>query len=477
MIDFKSLKLRVDVTYSFVGIKKQDDIVCFHLPKGFDEKISELETFSAKRDLFFLFYKTLTSFKDICIEKGYLEEDSELSTQDRDGVIKSAKGSAIANDANDSENIFYSKLDIIGSLLNAYDEPKILALAYRLGRSDKIDISQIYRYLHQAVYLNNNAAYVDQMLLSRQVVQFESTDIVTMYCYIFCEIKQQLKEIINVETMALAERFRQHYIGSQYSLFQEQNYEQVLDILRDALEIIDNNTVIKDVDYWLYYESIEIFLYGDWNQAQNGEIWGIKNFYSVWESMCLTYLAQTVDPALLVYLDDCYVSSQALRRVESTTKVINLSHVFQVNGSQLIPDAIVLTSITSQFQDEKTYRISANTTWNDYSYKTIITGIGHPGSKVAYINQSYEHTLEKLKEFYVIDQRGGIIIDAPLPPNFYSFWEMPDQLDPECFYKMKYFNHLFYLALERGIIDWNSLFEKILQPLGIVLSYAIAIQE
>jgi len=476
MINFHSLSLGVNETYSFVGIKKQDDILSFCLPKGFKEHLSALNTFATKRDLFFLFYKILNNFKKICIEKGYLEETSEFSTQDRDGVINSACGSEIQNDEDSSENIFYSKLDIIGRLLNAYDEQKILALAYRLGKSDKFDVSQIHRYLHQAVYLHNHAAYVDEMVLPRQVVQFESTDIVTMYCYLFCEIKQQLGEGVGAKITALAERFKEHYLGAKNSLFHEQCYEQVLEILKDALETIDHNTPIKDADYWQYYEAIELFLYGDWQQAENGEIWGIKNFHSVWESMCLTHLVQVTNPSLLLYFDDRYLDSRTLERAKSSAKVINLPKDLQINGSQLKPDAIVLRSVDSQIQAKKAYAVSSDTTYNDYFvYYTVFTGIDVKDEKlrIGYIGQSSDHrvhTVTKLQEFYQKDKCGRLIIDDRLPDNFYSFWEIPDLIDSNSLHQMYYFNHLFYLALEKYITVWNDFSEKILQPLNVVFN-------
>jgi len=154
-------------------------------------------------------------------------------------------------------------LNIIGDLLDAYDEPKILSLAYRLGKSDRFDVSQIHKYLHQAIYLPNNAAYVDQMLLPRKVVKFESTDIVAMYCYLFCEVKQQLKEDIKSEIESLAERFKEKYLRHGDSIFDEESYKQVLDILKDTLESIDHHTPIKDADYWQYYEAIEL----SWQRA------------------------------------------------------------------------------------------------------------------------------------------------------------------------------------------------------------------
>ncbi len=136
MINFNLLKLRVYDGYSFVGIQKQDDKLYFYLPQGFDGGLSELNTFLAKRDLFFLLYKILGTFKKICIEKGYIDDSGKFGTQDRDGVINSHHGSEIQDDEDNSENIFYSKLDIITHFLNAYEEPKILALAYRLGKSN-----------------------------------------------------------------------------------------------------------------------------------------------------------------------------------------------------------------------------------------------------------------------------------------------------------------------------------------------------
>jgi len=124
MINFNSLKLIVPDNYSFVGIQKQDDELYFYLPKGFDARLSELDTFVGKRDLFFLLYKILGTFKEICIEKGYIDDIGELGTQDRDGVINSHRGSEIEDEEDDSENIFYSKLDIITHFLKAYEEPK-----------------------------------------------------------------------------------------------------------------------------------------------------------------------------------------------------------------------------------------------------------------------------------------------------------------------------------------------------------------
>lgn len=478
MINFNSLQFFHSSKYSFVGIEKKEEVFRFYLPKGFSENIDQFSGFRKKCDLFFLFYRIFDKFKKICADKGYLDKVDEFGKKDRDGVIKSSKGSEIEDDGDDSENIFYSKLDIIGSLLDVYDEPKIISLAYRLGRSNKFDVSQIHKYLHQAVYLPSNAAYVDQMLLPKKVLQFESTDIVSMYCYLFCEVKQQLKEGVSTEITSLSERFREKYLRSGDSLFDEQSYEQVLDILKDALETIDHNTPIKDADYWQYYEAIELFLYGDLSKEEDGEIWGVSNFHSVWESMCLTYIAQNLDLSFLLQLDFQYVSSSLLERFNSYSKCIDLSNVLRINTVKLSPDAIIYAEFLPKIIEQKTYSISA-TNWNDNGYYTAIDGIDIPVfrtrqvmPRLTYTDQeplfliTNHHPISELKEIYTNIDNKTVLIDSPLPKNFYSFWEISRDIDIDFLHKMYYFNHLFFLALEKDIRDSDGFFDEIILPLG-----------
>ncbi|MDJ0729177.1 MAG: hypothetical protein QNJ33_04215 [Crocosphaera sp.] len=147
MINFNQLKLTVDNKYSFVGIEKKDNQLYFYLPKGFEDKLEEIENFDEKRKLFFLFYRIFYKFKTICLEKGYLDENSKLTKSDRDGIINNKSGSdIIENEA--EENIFYSKLTSIDTILAKYNEPKILSLVYRTSKSEILDYSQSYKFLH-----------------------------------------------------------------------------------------------------------------------------------------------------------------------------------------------------------------------------------------------------------------------------------------------------------------------------------------
>jgi hypothetical protein len=286
-----------------------------------------------------------------------------------------------------------------------------------------------------------------------------------MYCYIFSEIKQQLKETITPEIVALAEEFRQKYLHNYDSIFIENTYRKVLNTLKESLEVIDKNTSIKDNDYWKYYESIEIFLYGDWTDEGDGKIWGISNFHSVWESMCLTHLAKKYGSKSLVSIDSRYIKSKIFHDLKISLKTLEENKkIFRFNDRQLVPDAVLSISIEQLLEDENidsNYKISY-TSWDDYGYNTLL----NKNISIGYIGQEKGvHTLEKLKP----QLNEGRIVDKPLSGDFYSFWEIDENtvIDSGYLHKMYYFNHLFYLALSKGILDWNGFLNRILRPLEI----------
>ena len=468
MFRFNELVCKTYDCYSFVGIKKEGNKLIFCLPKGFEE--NEFQSFVLKKDLYFLLYKVLRQFKYLCLEKEYLKSLSSLLTRDRDGILQGEAGAQSTSNLDESI-IFYSKLDGIGSLLDAYDELKILALAYRLGHSDRVDVSQIHKYLHKGIFLQNGTIYVDSMTLPRQESQFESTDIVAMYCYLVQEVKLQLEDEINPEVRALAENFQQRYLGIEDSLFVEQSYQLVVDSLKDALEIIDQRTAIKDSDYCDFYDAIEQFLYGNWQKADDGEIWGISNFHTVWESACLTYIVENVPAEHVAFLDRQFISQDILARLDSTMKLVNLSNIFTLKRVNIKPDIVISPSMEIEEKYDSQYSIWSDN-WDDYGYKTSFkSSFFKDGyTKIAYIDQpSQSHTMKKLEDIYK-EECGILCINFRLPKEYYSYWSyatfkksVPEKSFSIQLRTMKHFNHVFYVAIESGYVTFDA-FEKQLLP-------------
>ncbi|HCA97612.1 MAG TPA: hypothetical protein DEP38_24295 [Cyanobacteria bacterium UBA9226] len=70
---------------------------------------------------------------------------------------------------------------------------------------------------HKGIFLENGSVYIDSMNLAQQEIHIDASDIVCMYCYICLELKNQLRENVRDEIKVLAERFRQKYIGYEYT--------------------------------------------------------------------------------------------------------------------------------------------------------------------------------------------------------------------------------------------------------------------
>lgn len=472
MINFEKLQVRINEKYSFVGIENKNSQLIFHIPKGFSQDDSSIDTFDFKRDLFFKLYRVLDIFKQILLEKGHSFQ--EIKARDRDGVIQEGEGAEI--DDNDKQEINFSKLDTLEKILDAYDELKILALVSRLGKTEKLDYSKLHHFLHKGIFLENGAVYVDSMVLPRKEVRFEVTDILNMYCYILVEIKHQLEQEVSSEVRALAEQFRQKYIGSESSLFNELTYEQVMNDLKDALEVIDNYTPIKDPDYWYFYDAIEAFLFGDLNYSKKGLIWGISNFHSVWESMCLNYLCNTHISNLILYVDNKFIKYKNYLKKEDN--ILNLEDVFLMQVRQenrrLYPDAVIISLNHSNFnlqlieKDLKSHIITKNAAWNDdYAYYTRFScqKLKNNWLKIAYKNQPKDsHTFDVFPKRLKTSENSISIAITRLAEQFSSYWPLNYPLLIEEMQMMRSFNHIFWVALAKGVtseIDFKKFIEQL----------------
>ncbi|NEQ73052.1 MAG: hypothetical protein F6K23_08165 [Okeania sp. SIO2C9] len=467
MINFAELKPRVNTKYSFVGIEKKRGKLIFHLPKGFTQDDPNINKFDFKCELFFKLYKVLKIVQNIYQEKGYLQKNIKIN--DRDGVLKQEAGKEVIINDN-QESIFYSKLDALDNILDVYDELKILALVSRLSKSETIDYSKIHRYLHKSTFLNNGAIFIDSIDIPRQQISYEASDIVAMYCYIFTEIKQKLGENVNPEIAALSARFRQKYIGYEYSLFSEDHYSLIINTLRDALETIDNYTALKDIDYWDFYDAVEKFLFGELDDVENGKIWGFNNFHSVWEGMCLTYLLRYTNPCFVCYLNSRYIASEIIAHLNYKNRIIDLSKIFHVNGKDIFPDAVIISFNTKNNRSNSTlpnlipstnsYKIEKIKNWNDLQYYTTFKCNKYQ-LKIALIHQNPElenHTFNELAKFCKLE--GDTLIVNSLPNQFYSYWEILDDFSLEQLQMMKNLNHIFYLALKFGILSADRFFQR-----------------
>lgn len=298
MIDFSELKLvkNKDAQDNFVGIRKSKSGKSFEfcLPNGF-ENFPESD-FDKVRNLFFYMYRTFKKFERDNLETERFKVNQPQYQQEQDQTTISSSGVSLQPQEGEV-CVLYSKIKMIETILEAYDDLAIHSIQRKVSSNEKIDYSQIHKYLNKAIYLDDDVIYIDSMDLPRPILRYESTDIVNLYCYILDELVQQLQEDVpdkvkkrSQDIHFLSQQFQYDYLTNNQSIFDKETYEETINILKESLYNIDKNTYYKDAEYWGLYEAIEIFLYGEINPNQNdGEYWGMKGFSLVWEDMCNTY--------------------------------------------------------------------------------------------------------------------------------------------------------------------------------------------
>jgi hypothetical protein len=313
MFNFKTLKLtkRCDSesTNSFVGIRRNENgEVEFRLPHGFDDFPTDnldptKNDFDATKELFFKMYRTFQKF-----EFTHRDDKKDILDKDprsRDQVQKEKDGYRFKN-KEENDVVLYSKIALIENLLDVYRDLALDQMERRIGADEKVDYSKIDRYLDRAIYLADNVIYIEEMDLPRQILRYESTTLIDLFCFIVSELQNELEEDIEPRVQELAHRFGEQHLSHEESLFNEETFETTIRTLKGALDDIDKRTAYKDEDYWRLYEAIEMFLYGELDMEKPDELgtfWGISNFSSVWEDMCATHDFADFGSALIIYAD------------------------------------------------------------------------------------------------------------------------------------------------------------------------------
>ncbi len=274
--------------YSFVGIQRSRDNkeqLEFWLPLGFKE--FNHEDFDEVKSFFFKMYKTFRVY----LKKKESQLKIEAITSDRDGIIEKEGGFSFTKE-NKAESLFYGKLNSLEKIMEGYDELRISALEKKSKKSNEIDYSKLHRYLHQAIYLEDDVVYLDEMNIAKSVIVKSSPPILQLFCFLYTEIKIELQEqdLIPLRAYELAEQFKEVFLYPESKLFDEDSFLETIEILKEVLEKVEVETVYKDEDYWHFFEAIEEFLFGERQEDNDGIYWGFSGFYDIWEDMCQSYI-------------------------------------------------------------------------------------------------------------------------------------------------------------------------------------------
>lgn len=357
MFNFEELDIQKntnDIKNSFVGIRKssETDRMTFYLPKGFDD--FEVSYDSIKK-MFFSMYKTFKKFEIDNFHNFDKMLDKEGKNRDNTNS-RHSKGYSFSDDETVNEILLYSKIDIIDDFFKIHKELDIDSIVQRFGSTDNIDYSNIEFLLNEGVFLENDAIFISDNTSEKNVIESSISELAEIYCYIYKELSIELDNCVSPMISEVANNFSYKYLTSLQSLFNKDNYDLTILILKDCLDVIDKRTAYKDYLYYNIYEVIEQFLYGQLSvDDDNGSFWGINNFSYIWEDMCNSYML-TSSSRKILYCDSSLESEyfysthdNLIRRnsgghlVYTDKEFINNFHI-EMNGHKrwIRPDIILI---------------------------------------------------------------------------------------------------------------------------------------
>lgn len=194
-------------------------------------------------------------------------------------------------DSNDESVILYSKISLIDDIFSLYEDLSLDVMDVSSTKSDDVDYSKLEFYIDKSVYLDNDVIYVDEMMRDKNIISYSKNDLITMFSFIYCELKSEMEEEVDDLISDLAKDFARKYLTLDQRLFDEFGFKSTIIALKDILHKIDKEEPYKDQKYWEIFIVIEKFLYGSLNLecSEDGVFWGINNFWQIWEDMCNTY--------------------------------------------------------------------------------------------------------------------------------------------------------------------------------------------
>lgn len=219
----------------------------------------------------------------------------------RDGMEVREKGRT-----RDGDGVaFYDALGL-DELFDTADPRSLLSLFERNCRTAEDPYRRFERHLYRAVFDRNGAAHLDCVRGVRKTGQFGKADIVGLYCFLALDFYRELLKVDPVcawggflgEGLALAEAFRHRYLSAEDSLYRgdARSRQRSLSHLRHLLQCIDRCASPRDAHYHQLHGALESYLNaGSQMDGNCGLVWGVNEFWAVWESICLCHALSEKD--------------------------------------------------------------------------------------------------------------------------------------------------------------------------------------
>ncbi|TFW09462.1 hypothetical protein E4K72_05980 [Oxalobacteraceae bacterium OM1] len=253
----------------------------------------------------------------------------------------------------------------LDALFDRADPTRVLALRERRARRQASSSEGLHRQLHLAVFDTEGTPYVERPVGVRNEAHYAADDLVGLYCFVAYDFYERFLEVDIVypwgrfaaEGVALAAEFRHRHLFADATLYDADvaACARTRQALQDVLRAIDRKTRFRTTDYRALYDALDRYLNGGVHaQGEAGLIWGVNNFWAVWESACLAYAA-TAGEADVVTCDFEHLPPELFDAAREQEWLQQRERFFARNEIKRRPDLVVATTHDMRIVDFKYY--------------------------------------------------------------------------------------------------------------------------
>lgn len=342
---------------SAVGLFVEDGRTELRVPHG-------MPTCTAPRDAFRLLYMAFAAFSHV--------QSNVAHTQRQDGVEADTVGRGLAKAP-------ASFVDAYGidSLFNRSNPLRLLSLRPQMARRQDGDLKHADRHLHHALFNVDDAPFFPKLPTRRSVCERGTADIVGLYFFLAEDFYRNLLRIdpgviwgrFTMDALQRATDFRHRHLRPGDSLHEGDEWAQELlqRRLQQLLRTCYRQATLRSTEFLALYAALERYLHPALaGSVQQGQVWGMRDFWPVWESMCLheaLQQASDTQDTSIVTCDGTHLPHHPMA-VEHRDTWNQLQHsMFAHNGICRRPDLLLQRGPEYAVVDFKYYLIAPDWQW------------------------------------------------------------------------------------------------------------------
>ncbi|MGH8096434.1 hypothetical protein [Stenotrophomonas indicatrix] len=368
----------------------------------------------APRDAFRLLYLTFAAFKNV--------QSSRSSTHHQDGVEADTLGRALASGPASFVDAYS-----IDSLFNRSNPLRLLSLRPQMAERQDGNLQHADRHLHHALFNDEDAPFFPKLPTRRSVCERGTADIVGLYFFLADDFYRNLLQIdpgmmwgrFAPDGMQRATDFRHRHLRQGDSLYEGDPLAQELlqRRLQQLLRTCYRQATLRSSEFLTLYAALERYLHPALaGSVQQGQIWGMRDFWPVWESMCLHEAMQQASETggtSIVSCDSTHLPPHTMAIEHRETWNQQQQSVFANNGIRRRPDLLLQRDSQLVVVDFKYYPTAP--TWHQRSPLA-------EEHKAKQLKEKERKDLDNIELYGLLLHRHLAVRDPVLPSISLEFW-------------------------------------------------------